>query len=55
MQEKGQGLQEYTYEFKRHAIMLGISLEELQVVMKYLGGIFSYILKENKTSWCENH
>jgi hypothetical protein len=43
LQEQGQGVQEYTYEFRRQAIWLGISLEEPGVVMKYLGGLFSHI------------
>jgi hypothetical protein len=42
-QEQGQGVQEYTFEFRRQAIRLGISLEDLGVVTKYLGGSFSHI------------
>jgi len=42
-QEEGQGVQEYNYEFRRKTIRLGVSLEELGVVMKYLGGLFSHI------------
>jgi hypothetical protein len=45
-QEQGQGVQEYTFEFRRQAIQLGISLEEPGVVMKYLGGLFSHIRRQ---------
>jgi hypothetical protein len=44
--EQGQGVQEYTSEFRRQAIRLGISLEEPRVVMKYLGGIFIHIQRQ---------
>jgi hypothetical protein len=36
-------VEEYTFEFRRQAIRLGISSEELRVVMKYLGGLFIHI------------
>jgi hypothetical protein len=42
-QEQGQGVQEYISEFKKQAIMMGIFLEEMGVVLKYLGGLFSHI------------
>jgi hypothetical protein len=45
-QEQGQGVQEYTSEFRRQAIRLGISLEEPGVVMKYLGGLFIHIRRQ---------
>jgi hypothetical protein len=45
-EEQGQGVQEYTFEFRRQAIRLGISLEEPGVVVKYLGGLFIHIRRQ---------
>jgi hypothetical protein len=42
-QQEEQGVNEYTYEFRKKNIRLGVSLDELGVVVKYLGGIFSHI------------
>jgi hypothetical protein len=42
-QEQGQGVQEYTFEFRRQAIGLAISLEEPRVVMNYLRVLFNHI------------
>ena len=42
-QEQGQGVQEYTLEFRKQAILMGISLEEPRVVVKYLVRLFGHI------------
>jgi hypothetical protein len=41
--KQGQGVQEDMSEFQKETIRLGISLEEIGVLVKYLGGLFSHI------------
>lgn len=43
---KGQGVQEHTSKFWKQAIRMGIFLEELRVLVKYLGGLFSHIRRQ---------
>jgi hypothetical protein len=40
---QGQSIQEYTTEFRKMAIMLGISPKNPYVLLKYLGGLRSHI------------
>jgi hypothetical protein len=42
-QDHRQSVQVYMFEFEKQSTMLGISLEELGIVVKYLGGQFSDI------------
>ena len=42
-QKQGQRVQEYTAEFKKMTVMLGISLKSPNVLLKYLGGLHSHI------------
>ena len=39
-------MQDYTAEFKKMAIMLGISPRSLDVVMNYLGGLHCHLQKQ---------
>ena len=41
-QEQGKFVQEYMSEFCKQDMMLGITLKEPRVVMRYLGGLFSH-------------
>eukprot|EP00253_Pinus_taeda_P020842 PITA_20842 len=54
LQLKGQSVQGYTEEFRKRALMLGISLESPETLLKYIGGLHSYmrhtILMFNPTS-----
>jgi hypothetical protein len=43
---KGGSVQEYTIEFKKMAIMLGISPKNRDVLLKYLGGLHSHPRKQ---------
>lgn len=47
-------MQSYTQEFKKRALILGISLDSPQILFKYIGGLCSYmrhtILMFNPTS-----
>ena len=42
-QEQVKIVQEYMSGFCKQAIMLGITLKEPRVVMKYLGGLFNHL------------
>eukprot|EP00253_Pinus_taeda_P027718 PITA_27718 len=42
-QLKGQSMQGYTQEFRKRALMLGISLDSLETLLKYIGGLHSYM------------
>ena len=39
-------MQEYTTEFKKMAIMLGISPKNLDVLLKYLGGLHHHLCEK---------
>jgi hypothetical protein len=43
---QGKSVQEYTIEFRKMAIMLGISPKNLDVVLKYLGGLHNHLQKQ---------
>lgn len=47
-QRYGQSVQEYTIEFHTQAVVLGISIEDYEVSMKYVGGLPEYIRRELK-------
>eukprot|EP00253_Pinus_taeda_P014293 PITA_14293 len=51
---KGQSVQGYTQEFRKRALILGISLDSPETLLKYIGGLHSYmrhtILMFNPTS-----
>eukprot|EP00253_Pinus_taeda_P025207 PITA_25207 len=53
-QLKGKSVQGYTQEFRKEALILGISLDSLETLFKYIGGLHSYmrhtILMFNPTS-----
>lgn len=53
-QLKGQSVQSYTKEFRKRALTLGISIDSLKTLLKYIGGLHSYlkhtILMFNPTS-----
>eukprot|EP00253_Pinus_taeda_P035632 PITA_35632 len=53
-QLKGKSVQVYTQEFRKRALILGISLNSPQTLLKYIGGLYSYmrhtILMFNPTS-----
>ena len=53
-QLKGQIVQSYTQEFRKRALTLGISLDSPETLLKYIGGLHSYlkhtILMFNPTS-----
>ena len=53
-QLKGQSVQGYTQEFMKRALILGISLDSPETLLKYIGGLHSYlkhtILMFNPTS-----
>jgi hypothetical protein len=42
----GKSVQEYTTEFRKMAIMLGISPKNPYVLLKYLGGLHSHLQKQ---------
>ena len=42
-QLKGQSVQIYTLEFRKRALTLGISLESPETLLKYIGGLHSYL------------
>eukprot|EP00253_Pinus_taeda_P010879 PITA_10879 len=54
LQLKGQSVQGYTQEFRKRSLMLGISLDSPETLLKYIGGLHSYmrhtILMFNPTS-----
>lgn len=53
-QLKGQNVQVYTQEFRRRALLLGIDLHSQDTLLKYIGGLNTYlrhtILMFNPTS-----
>jgi len=53
-QLKGQSVQDYTQEFRRRALLLGVDLQTQETLLKYIGGLHSYlrhtILMFNPTS-----
>ena len=53
-QLKGKSVQSYTQEFRKRALILGIPLDLLETLLKYIGGLHSYlrhtILMFNPTS-----
>ena len=53
-QLKGQNVQEYTQEFRRRALLLGVNLQSQDTLRKYIGGLHNYlrhtILMFNHTS-----
>jgi hypothetical protein len=53
-QLKGQNVQDYTQEFRRRALLLGVDLQSQDTLLKYIGGLHSYlkhtILMFNPTS-----
>ena len=53
-QLKGQSVQDYTQEFRKRALMLGVDLHSRETLLKYIGGLHSYlrhtILMFNPTS-----
>lgn len=42
-QLKGKNVQEYTQEFRRRALMLGVDLQSQDTLLKYKGGLHSYL------------
>ena len=42
-QLKGQSVQSYTQEFRKRALTLGISLDSPETLLKYIGGLHSYL------------
>jgi hypothetical protein len=42
-QGKGQSVQEYTQEFRKRALILGIPLYTQETLLKYIGGLHSYL------------
>ena len=42
-QLKGKSVQGYTQEFRKRALMLGISLDSPETLLKYIGGLHSYM------------
>ena len=42
-QDKGHRIQDYTHEFKKRAIALNVSLHTQETLLKYIGGMHSYL------------
>ena len=42
-QDKGQSIQDYTHEFRKKAIALNVSLDTQETLLKYIGGMHSYL------------
>ena len=42
-QLKGQTVQSYTHEFRKRALLLGIPLDTQETLLKYIGGLHSYL------------
>ena len=42
-QLKGQSVQDYTQEFRRRALLLGIDLHSQDTFLKYIGGLHNYL------------
>ena len=43
-QLKGQSVQEYTQEFRRRALLLGVDLQSQVTFLKYIGGLHNYLI-----------
>ena len=43
-QLKGQSVQEYTQEFRRRALLLGVDLQSQYTLLKYVGGLHNYLI-----------
>ena len=42
-QLKGQSVQDYTHEFRRRALILGVNLSSQEIFLKYIGGFHNYL------------
>ena len=42
-QLKGKSVQSYTQEFRKRALILGISLDSPETLLKYIGGLHSFL------------
>lgn len=42
-QLKGQNVQDYTQEFRRRSLMLGVDLKSQDTLLKYIGGLHNYL------------
>ena len=42
-QLKGKSVQDYTQEFRKRDLILGISLDSPETLLKYIGGLHSYM------------
>ena len=42
-QLKGKDVQEYTQEFRRRALLLGVDLQSQDTLLKYIGGLHRYL------------
>ena len=42
-QGKGQNVQEYTYKFKKRALISGIPLYTQETLLNFIGGLHSYL------------
>jgi hypothetical protein len=42
-QAKGKSVQRYTQEFRKRALILGIDLSSQETLLKYIGGLHSYL------------
>ena len=42
-QLKGQTVQDYTQEFRKRALLLGVNLNSQDTLLKYIGGLHSYL------------
>ena len=40
---KGQNVQDYTQEFRRRALLLGVDLQSQDTLLNYIGGFHSYL------------
>ena len=43
-QLKEQNVQDYTQEFRRRALLLGVDFQSQDTLMKYIGGLHSYLI-----------
>ena len=43
-QLKGQSVQDYTQDFRRRALLLGIDLHSQYSLLKYIGGLHTYLI-----------
>lgn len=43
IQLKGQIVQDYTQEFRKRALLLGVNLNSQDTLLKYIGGLHSYL------------